>query len=107
MSIASPAERLWWKQPMPRVEVAWIAIAFLWGLVMFFMMIYWHAVGRQNLANVTYRTTPEAYAAKADAMIEKFKVREEAGFPVVHPPPGSDVYLIARIWSWWPRRDPC
>ena len=27
MSIAPPAERLWWKQPMPRVEVAWIAIA--------------------------------------------------------------------------------
>jgi cytochrome c oxidase subunit II len=20
----------------------------------------------------------------------------------VHPPPGSDVYLIARIWMWWP-----
>jgi len=102
MSIAPPSERLWWKQPMPRVEVAWIAIAFLWGLVMFFMMIYWHAVGRQNLANVTYRTTPEVFAAKADSMIEKYKVREEAGFPVVHPPPGSDVYLIARIWMWWP-----
>jgi len=22
--------------------------------------------------------------------------------PVVHPPPGSDVYLIARLWQWWP-----
>jgi cytochrome c oxidase subunit II len=63
MSIAPPSERLWWKQPIPRVEVIWMAIAFLWGLVMFFMMIYWHAVGRQNLANVTYRTTPEVFAA--------------------------------------------
>ena len=29
-------------------------------------------------------------------------VREENGYPVVHPPPGSDVYLIARLWQWWP-----
>lgn len=102
MSIAPPAERLWWKQPMPRIEVAWIAIAFLWGLVMFFMMIYWHAVGRQNLSNITYRTTPDVYLTKATAMVEKYTVRQEAGFPVVHPPPGSDVYLVARIWNWWP-----
>lgn len=102
MSIVPPADRLWWKEPMPRVEIAWIAIAFVWGLVMFFMMIYWHAVGRQNLSNITYRTTPEIYSAKADAMIQKYQIREEAGFPVVHPPPGSDIYLIARIWMWWP-----
>jgi cytochrome c oxidase subunit 2 len=35
-------------------------------------------------------------------MAEQYKVREEAGIPVVHPPPGSDVYLIARLWQWWP-----
>jgi cytochrome c oxidase subunit 2 len=29
-------------------------------------------------------------------------VREENFFPVVHPPAGSDVYLIARLWQWWP-----
>ena len=23
-------------------------------------------------------------------------------FPVVAPPAGSDVYLIARLWDWWP-----
>ena len=22
--------------------------------------------------------------------------------PVYGPPPGSDVYLIARLWAWWP-----
>ena len=35
-------------------------------------------------------------------MVDQYKVREEAGFPVVHPPPGSDVYMIARLWQWWP-----
>jgi cytochrome c oxidase subunit 2 len=37
-------------------------------------------------------------------MTDLYTVREEGelGIPVVHPPPGSDVYLIARLWEWWP-----
>ncbi|KPJ79424.1 MAG: cytochrome C oxidase subunit II, partial [Gammaproteobacteria bacterium SG8_30] len=49
MAITSPSERLWWKTPLHRVELIWILVAFFWGLVMFFMMIYWHAAGSQNL----------------------------------------------------------
>lgn len=102
MAITSPANRLWWKEPIHRIELTWIIIAFLWGLVMFFTMVYWHMVGDQNLANTTYRTTPQAFTAKAEAMVKQYKVREEFGIPVVRPPPGSDVYLVARIWQWWP-----
>jgi len=102
MAIAPPSERIWWKEPIHKIELAWITIAFLWGLAMFFMMIYWHAVGRQNLSSETYRIKPEVFSAKAEAMIEKYKVREESGFPVVHPPAGSDIFLVARIWMWWP-----
>lgn len=102
MAITPPSERLWWKEPIAKVEIVWIIVAFLWGLTMFGMMIYWHAEGEQNLSNEAYRTTPEMFAAKADAMVEKYKVREESGFPVVHPPAGGDVYLIARLWQWWP-----
>ena len=103
-AIHSPTERVWWKQPLDRVEGTWIVIAFVWCLVMFFMMPYWHVYGKQNLANEAYRTTPEAFTAKAQAMVDKFKVREETEqkIPVVHPPAGSDVYLIARLWQWWP-----
>jgi cytochrome c oxidase subunit 2 len=35
-------------------------------------------------------------------MIEAYTVREESGFPVVHPPAGSDVYLTGRLFNWWP-----
>jgi len=102
MSISPPSERLWWKEPIPKMELVWIIVAFLWGLTMFGMMIYWHVEGEQNLSNEAYRTTPEVFAKKADAMVEQYKVREESGYPVVHPPAGSDVYLIARLWQWWP-----
>jgi len=102
MAITPPSERIWWNESIPKTELIWIVIGFTWGLVMFFMMIYWHGAGEQNLSNEAYRTTPEAFAEKANAMVAEHQVRTEAGFPVVHPPPGSDVYLIARLWQFWP-----
>jgi cytochrome c oxidase subunit 2 len=102
MAVTPPTERLWWNLPIARVEIIWIILAFLWGLFMFFMMIYWHGAGEQNLSNEAYRVTPQHYLKKAQEEAEKYKVREEAGMPVVHPPPGSDVYLVSRLWQWWP-----
>jgi cytochrome c oxidase subunit 2 len=104
MAVTSPTERLWWKEPLHRPEIIWIAVSFVWGLIMFFAMIYWHLYGQQNLSNEAYRVDPDAYAAKAEEMVAQYQVREEGdtGVPVVHPPAGSDVYLIARLWEWWP-----
>lgn len=94
----------WWSEPLHRMEIIWISIAFVWGLVMFSAMIYWHIEGEQNLSNEAYRIDPEVFAAHAEAMTEKYTVGEEGdtGVPIVQPPPGSDVYLIARLWEWWP-----
>ena len=102
MALTSPSERIWWRQPIAKIELIWIIVAFTWGLIMFFMMIYWHGAGKQNLSNEAYRIKPQVFAQKAQAMIDEYQIREESGFPVVRPPPGSDVYLIARLWQWWP-----
>jgi cytochrome c oxidase subunit 2 len=102
MAITSPSERIWWKQPIAKVELIWIIIAFLWGLTMFFMMIYWHGAGEQNLSSEAYRITKEQFSARTQEMIDAHTIRTEVGIPVVHPPPDSDVYLIARLWQWWP-----
>jgi cytochrome c oxidase subunit 2 len=103
-SIHPPSETIWWKQPLDRVEGTWIALALVWSLIMFIMMPLWHVYGKQNLSNEAYRTTPEAYMAKTQAMVDQYTVRTETNqnMPVVHPPPGSDVYLIGRLWQWWP-----
>jgi cytochrome c oxidase subunit 2 len=71
---------------------------------MFFMMPYWHLTGDQNLSNEAYRISPDAFAEKAEAVAAKYTVRKETSqdIPVVHPPAGSDVYMIARLWEWWP-----
>jgi cytochrome c oxidase subunit 2 len=103
-AISPPPNRLWWKQPLDRMEGLWILVAFIWCLVMFFMMPYWHVYGKQNLSNEAYRSTPELFQKKTDEMVARYKVREETEqkIPVVRPPAGSDVYLIARLWQWWP-----
>ena len=98
MALTPPSERIWWNEPIAKIELTWIAIAFCWGLIMFFMMIYWHGAGEQNLSNEAYRIKPGSIRREGTSHDREYTVREEEGFPVVHPPPGSDVYLIARLW---------
>ena len=101
-AILPPAERLWWKHPLDRVEGTWIVIAFIWCMIMFAMMVGWHIYGKQNLSTETYKTTPELFSKKAQDVVDKYTVRKETDkeIPVVHPPPGSDVYLVARrLWT--------
>ncbi|MBL8327370.1 MAG: cytochrome C oxidase subunit II [Rubrivivax sp.] len=103
-AILPPSERLWYKHPIDRVEGTWIVIALIWCLIMFFMMIGWHIWGKQNLSTETYRTTPELFMTKTQAMVDKYTVRTETEekIPVVKPPPGSDVYMLARLWAFYP-----
>ena len=104
MSIVSPSDKVWWHEPIEKTELIWISIVFVWGVFMTFMMPYWHVVGDQNLSNETYRVTPEQYMAKAQSVVDQFTVGEYGPqkIPKVHPPAGSDIYLVARLWSWWP-----
>lgn len=104
MALSPPSEKIWWKEPIERVELLWVAIALVWAITMFIMMPYWHVYGKQNLSNEAYRTTPEHYGKKVQAMIDQYTVRKETPreYPVVHPPAGADVYLLARLWEWYP-----
>lgn len=103
-AILPPAERLWWNAPIAKVEWTWIGIAFVWAMIMFVMMVYWHINGKQNLSNEVYKTTPAMFQAKADKFISENTIRTETALniPVVKVPAGGDGYLIARLWNWWP-----
>jgi cytochrome c oxidase subunit 2 len=102
MAVTSPERRVWWNEPVERVEMIWIAVALLWGLFMFFFMIAWHFIGGQNLSTEAYRVVPSVYQNKVDEFAQKYQVGDESGTPIVRPPAGVDVYLLGRLWQWWP-----
>ncbi len=101
-SFQPPAERIWWNTPIGKDEVLWIGIALVWCLIMFFMMPYWHVYGKQNLSTEAYQTTPAKFKASVDTMVEKYQIGEEKGIPIVAPPAGSDIYILGRLWQWYP-----
>ena len=102
MAVTPPEQRIWWNEPIHKVELGWIVIVFLWGLFMFFFMIAWHFIGDQNLSTETYRILPSKFEEKVEAFAEQYQVGEEDGVPVVRPPAGEDVYILGRLWEWWP-----
>ena len=101
-SFLPPAERNWWSSPVGKQEIVWIGIALLWCLIMFLMMPYWHVYGKQNLSSEAYQTSPAKFQARVDAMVADYQVGSESGIPVVRPPVGSDVYMLGRLWQWYP-----
>ena len=101
-SFLPPSERDWWSVPVGKQEVIWVGIALVWCLIMFFMMPYWHIYGKQNLSNEAYQTTPAQFQKKVDEMVANYQIGEQAGIPIVKPPVGSDVYMLGRLWQWYP-----
>ena len=102
MALTSPESKVWWNEPIGRAELIWVIIAFCWGVFMFCMMVWWHLEGNQNLSNEVYRISPDKFTEKTEAFTEKYKVREEAGIPVAKPEAGAEVYMLSRLWEFWP-----
>ena len=100
MPITSP-EKYWWK-PADKEEKVWLSIALLWCLVLTIMMPLMHFIGTQNHSVKPMKIRPQDYRTISEAFIEKYKVGEEKGVPIVEPPDGADVYLRGQMWTWTP-----
>lgn len=91
----------WWR-PLSRMERSWVIVAFVWCLFLTAMMPLWFFLGRQNVPTTTYRVEPGAYFQSVSGFVESYQVDTLSGVPVVEPPPGADIYLLARQWQWYP-----
>lgn len=96
-----PPKGVWWK-PAGRHERLWVGIAFAWCMVLFAMMPVWHARGQQNVSGIRHRVDPQDFLARTTEFIREYGVGFDRGLPIVEPPPGSDIYLLARMWTWIP-----
>jgi len=92
---------IWWT-PVGGSEKKWITIAFIWCMILFAMMPLWHFKGGQNPSGIRGKVDPQKYLERVERFVAEYKVGEEKGFPVVAPPPGADIYLLGRMWSWYP-----
>lgn len=99
-ALVSPKGR-WWERAHA-TEKVWFGIAFGWCMVLFAMMPLWHWKGGQNPSGIRRKVDPAAYEARVQQFVQDYKVGELKGIPVVEPPAGSDVYLLGRMWSWYP-----
>jgi cytochrome c oxidase subunit 2 len=92
---------VWWR-PAGRQEKLWVAIAFAWCMVLFAMMPLWHLRGGQNPSGIRHRVDPAEYYQRVRSFVADYQVGEERGIPLVAPPPGAEVYLIGKMWEWYP-----
>lgn len=100
MSILPPPKG-WFRAPESG-ERLWIATGFIWCMILFVSMPYAHFKGKQNSTGESYSVEPDAFKARVDRFVEANHVGEMNGVPIVEPAPGSDVYLLGRMWSWYP-----
>ena len=100
MSIHVP-EKDWFKAPSG-AERMWVFLALVGCLSMSMMMPYWHFKGKQNSTGEAYAVTPAAFSDRVQSFVKANKVGEEKGVPIVAPAPGSDIYLQASMWRWYP-----
>jgi cytochrome c oxidase subunit II len=98
--MVSPTGR-WWV-PAHKSEKVWFAIAFAWCMVLFAMMPLWHWKGGQNASGIRSKVDAADFRARVDQFVADYQVGELNGQPVVEPPAGADVYLLGRMWSWYP-----
>lgn len=97
----TPQKGVWWK-PAHRSEKIWFTIAFIWCMILFAMMPFWHLKGGQNPSGIRAKVDPDAYRARVTQFIEDYQVGVDNGIPVVAPPAGSDIYLLGQMWQWIP-----
>ncbi len=92
---------VWWK-PAHKAEKVWVVIAFIWCMVLFAMMPFWHFKGGQNPTGIRSRVEPAAFFKRTQEFIAQYRIGEDAGIPIVAPPPGADIYLTAMSFQWTP-----
>jgi len=100
MSIYTPPAD-WFRAPRG-AERLWVGLALMWCLLMFIAMPYWHLYGKQNNTGEAYRVTAGAFATRVQEFVAANRVGDMNGIPIVEPAPGSDVYLQAQMWMWFP-----
>jgi cytochrome c oxidase subunit 2 len=88
-----------WAQRLPRDERLFLWLILLVGAAMTTFAIGWvYGFGNQNVPDEGFRTTPAAFRQQVDAFAARY--RGEDGR--VHVPPGTDAFMMASRYAFFP-----
>jgi Heme/copper-type cytochrome/quinol oxidases, subunit 2 len=101
MAITKPSEA-YWDEKVEASEKVWLAVSILACLFMFLVMVVWAIAGKQNPPQESYRIRPSTFQQRVEEFINKYKIGEENGVPIVEAPSNVDLYLMGRMFQWTP-----
>jgi cytochrome c oxidase subunit 2 len=87
-----------WARKLPADEKIFIWVVLASVAVMSAFTIGWLYLGHQNPPTASFRTTPDAFAAKTQAFAAKYQGSDGR----VHVPVGKDAYLMAYRFAFFP-----
>lgn len=96
-----PPRGVWWL-PAGMQERRWIAVAFVWCMILFAMMPLWHLKGGQNPTGIRAKVDPMDFFQRTQEFIATYQIGDVNGVPLVEPPPGSHIYMLGQMWRWTP-----
>jgi cytochrome c oxidase subunit II len=95
-------EGVWWK-PVHRAEKLWITIAFVWCMVLFAMMPFWHLRGGQNASGIRHTVEPAAFMdARVHEFIDEYQVGDDRATRSWRRPRGATCTCRRRCGAWRP-----
>ncbi len=85
---------------MARDKQFWWWALWLSAFLLISVSFVWFFLGKQQTPAAHFAVTPEAYTQQVNAWV---KAHEDApGSGVVSVPNGGDVYLLSRMWQFYP-----
>ena len=87
-----------WAKPLPRDERVFVWLVLASVVAMTAVVVGWLYLGRQNVPSTAHATTPRAFAAKVAQFAKQYGGPDGR----VYVPPGTDAYMLASRYSWYP-----
>jgi cytochrome c oxidase subunit 2 len=89
-----------WDGPMSRDKQFWMWALWLSSFLLIVVSFVWFFVGKQQTPPLHYSVQPEAFQEQVNAWVKQNETAPASG--VVRDMDGGDVYLLSRMWQFYP-----
>jgi heme/copper-type cytochrome/quinol oxidase subunit 2 len=95
-SVTPPPSGWATRLPLDERIFLWLVVSSV--IVMTAFVLAWLYLGKQNVPTNTKATSPAAFSAQVSAFVKRYGAADGR----VYVPPGTDAYMLASRYSWYP-----